>query len=438
MNDFNSLNFVYSNNCKSPEEWKHEGGTILQMKDIGCGVNVLTYLNLISREKAEGMVSALIADLSNTSGTSFVEMLNEVQKSIPDPLIKLEEYKFDFQDDFKPIGDISIDKVERFFRLLLSKFPNRSCVMAKLNRPPSMRVGHSVVFHISNNSVFTVDPQQDTLRLSYTSSGDRVLLEKVVASFAFQKFTSVSLGMIKPVLLHPGLNVVKITVPQPPPQQVETKSEIVEPEVEANPEAILDFMKRYERMLSEDFSNHLNLVSNEIESNINDIMYSQDDIMLMVREETAKYRPISISINTLKRRLDQGENIILNEMVIGDYMDIMASSKQIIKQSLDNFQSLNSSNNIHFAELNKYYTDFELYRNRINDAVNEMKKINNISSRNILIRLETLLTLVNNTIKRIENSNQDYINLRNEIELNMEQISSSEKNLKELNLYSSL
>jgi hypothetical protein len=244
--------------------------------------------------------------------------------------------------------------------------------------------------------------------------------------------------MIKPVLLHPGLNVVKITVPQPPPQQVETKSEIVEPEVEANPEAILDFMKRYERMLSEDFSNHLNLVSNEIESNINYIMYSQDDNMIMVREETAKYRPISISINTLKRRLDQGENVILNEMVIGDYMDIMASSKQIIKQSLDNFQSLNSSNNLQFAELNKYYTDFELYRNRINDAVNEMKKINNISSRNILIRLETLLTLVNNTIKRIENSNQDYINLRNEIELNMEQISSSEKNLKELNLYSSL
>jgi hypothetical protein len=148
-------------NCNMDERYKTWKGPLLKNKNIGCGINALTFLDVFTRDEGEQLVKII-----NKRGTSFEEMMNMVfnkNKTTPQTLI---EYSID-----------TLDNVKDFFENLKNMLPNNSCTIAKLMRYPdngtpvkcnggSLTSGHSIVFSKNNNKLYYIDPQQEKLKES--------------------------------------------------------------------------------------------------------------------------------------------------------------------------------------------------------------------------------------------------------------------------------
>jgi len=151
------------------QQWQAAGGTLLGNLNLGCGLNSLTFLGVLSRPKGEALVSIV-----NQKGTSFLEMMN---------------YVYTFHQGSVNLSERSIPitteaEVQQFLNILLQDLPDNSCTVAKLmrypdNTPPHLvpqckglvlTSGHSIVFSKNRNPVTgldeisAIDPQQMKLR----------------------------------------------------------------------------------------------------------------------------------------------------------------------------------------------------------------------------------------------------------------------------------
>ncbi len=142
------------------DAWKESGGTLLGLKNLGCGINALTFLGVLSREEGERLVP-----LVNSRGTTLMEMMSFVYRGARVP--QFERYF--------PIR--TLEEVSTFLATLNRLLKNNECTIAKLMRFPestpigaeprcvidgrSMQLtpGHSIVFSKDESgSLLWLDP----------------------------------------------------------------------------------------------------------------------------------------------------------------------------------------------------------------------------------------------------------------------------------------
>jgi hypothetical protein len=149
------------------DAWQRDGGALLGNRNIGCGINSLTFLEVFTRQQGENLVRVI-----NRRGTTFQEMMNYVFNS----------------NGGNPQFEVrfNITNVERTQSLIDflqddNTLPRGSCTIAKMmryddNTPPervplfngsALTSGHSIIFSKDEEGVLhAIDPQQGTRRRS--------------------------------------------------------------------------------------------------------------------------------------------------------------------------------------------------------------------------------------------------------------------------------
>ena len=193
---------LYTKRCNSQarfEAWQRAGGVFVKGLDRGCGLNALLFLEIITRRQAEQLIQNLGLD-----GTSFTDILGFIQRHIHPSAGVLLELKLPVDNE---------RNIVQFFNFLFQHYPDNCCIIAKLNRHPDKSKrpancfhstpGHSVVFSIENNQIFTIDPYISTKREATMAA-----LPKIVKHFSEHCYLTVSL---------PFIRVAPPSPPSPPP-----------------------------------------------------------------------------------------------------------------------------------------------------------------------------------------------------------------------------
>jgi hypothetical protein len=129
---------------------------LLGNTNIGCGLNSLTFLDILSFEQGLQLVNQV-----NNNGTTFEEMINYVARASNNNAL-FHEFRFNITN---------LAGISAFLNLLNTNLPNNSCTIAKLNRHSDVSKrpvacqrftpGHSIVFSKDNfGKLWTIDPQQ--------------------------------------------------------------------------------------------------------------------------------------------------------------------------------------------------------------------------------------------------------------------------------------
>ena len=137
------------------QQWKDAGGALLGNKNIGCGINSLTYLGVFTRQEGAQLVPLL-----NARGTTFDEMMNYVYSRNQVPQIKIQ-----FNID-------TLLGVQYFINALTDLLCEGCCTIVKLMRQPDDETaqtpaGHTIVFSKNGGVLYATDPQQGNRRPSY-------------------------------------------------------------------------------------------------------------------------------------------------------------------------------------------------------------------------------------------------------------------------------
>jgi hypothetical protein len=144
------------------KQWKSDGGALLNNKNIGCGINALTFLGVFDRAQGEHLVGII-----SPGGTSFAEMMAFVTRWGKHPL---------FEGTYPVTTEQDVIALELL--LTNSQAPLLSpghCTVAKFMRyadgaapqkcnGQSLTSGHSVVLSNIDGKLNMIDPQQDTFR----------------------------------------------------------------------------------------------------------------------------------------------------------------------------------------------------------------------------------------------------------------------------------
>ena len=169
---------THINNCnvvQRYEEWRNVGGTLLGEKNIGCGINCLTFLNVFTRVQGED----LVRNINRNSGTSFTEMMNYVRRVNINR--RQNDPAFTAYNQHLQMIPIDGDNLRHFIFTIRTMLGVNSCTIAKLMRHPidtnnprncrgsNLTAGHSVVLSVQqnstyNNSLLIIDPQAMSLR----------------------------------------------------------------------------------------------------------------------------------------------------------------------------------------------------------------------------------------------------------------------------------
>jgi hypothetical protein len=150
------------NNCNDRERydaWNDAGGTLLGNKNLGCGINSLTYLGVFTRAEGESFVKIL-----NERGTTFTELMNYVYNK------NGQRPQFCFYFDIS-----NLENARVFTRTLESYLCDNCCTIAKLMRYPDeatvaplcngvrLTSGHTIIFSKRNGIINTIDPNNKLL-----------------------------------------------------------------------------------------------------------------------------------------------------------------------------------------------------------------------------------------------------------------------------------
>jgi hypothetical protein len=143
-------------------EWQATGGALLNNRNLGCGINSLTYLGIFTRQQGEGLVNVV-----NARGTTFDEMMNYVfNRNGGNPQYRM------------PASIRTVDHVQHFIDHLTNILCEGCCTVAKLMRYPdnyqnpplchgeALTSGHTIVFSKNGGILYATDPQQGTRRRS--------------------------------------------------------------------------------------------------------------------------------------------------------------------------------------------------------------------------------------------------------------------------------
>jgi len=197
-------NIVYTSNCDLDKRIAYK--CLNSDKDSGCGLNVLTYLDLITRKDAaylhKRLKTCIINNPHNTDncfGASFDDYIKLINHNLPSKQSGFfyKEIKFDILSN----EGIDKNKIENFYKFL-SYLPDNSCILAKLNRnkDPEKRIllsnghvvvasnGHAVAFGKKDGKIYSLDPQQEKTR-----NYNKERLQEIEKSWSYQKYESISI-----------------------------------------------------------------------------------------------------------------------------------------------------------------------------------------------------------------------------------------------------
>lgn len=151
----NSLRLVSFQSCNVIDKynkWIQDGGTLLNNRNIGCGINSLTFLGVFSRETGQRMVNMLDSTTGH-NGTSFRDMMQFVMnKRKPLPHLDINELA----------GYINTPTLfKKYIEWITRELDTNACVIVKMNRDIAGEdTGHSFVMSKDHTGVlFVVDPQ---------------------------------------------------------------------------------------------------------------------------------------------------------------------------------------------------------------------------------------------------------------------------------------
>ena len=384
--------FIYSNSCKTITQWKSEGGTLLGEKDIGCGVNVLTFLDIIERRQGETMVRKL-----QSTGTSFIEMLNNVQKKVGDSM-KLEEYKFEVEEN----RVVSQNKLKAFYEFVLNRFPDNSCIMIKMNSWESS-MGHSLVLQKRGRAIWTIDPHNEKEVPTYDlDNPERTMLviKKIADIYTRVGLISFSLGAYKKPV--PILESVSVHLP--------------ESKTEHSMISIQKYVDKNNRLLSQDFVLHLNLLSNEIGNETTYVFSSVYDIVHEFREEIGRKAGFIEKLNEFKIRVSRGERIIIDRRELMDAISMVDLMSGKLRNLSEVFQSRTILNGKRNEKLTEIRSNLLQYKSRVNNAISELLTISEPAKQSIILHLENILNEITFYVEKIERSSLEYSSMKNEID----------------------
>jgi hypothetical protein len=194
-------NIVYTSNCDLDKRIAYK--CLNSDKTSGCGLNVLTYLDLITRKDAVYLHKRLktcINELKllnprnphtdNCFGASFDDYIKLINHNLPS-----KKSGFFYKEiNFNILSNERVDKnkIEEFYKFL-SYLPDNSCILAKINRnkDPEKRDfysnGHAVAFGKKNGKIYSLDPQQEKTR-----NYNKERLQEIKISWSKNKYESIS------------------------------------------------------------------------------------------------------------------------------------------------------------------------------------------------------------------------------------------------------
>ena len=168
------------NNCYNEtryKKWISDGGTLNNNYIIGCGINSLVYLDVLTRENGEKLIETI-----EVRGTTFRELMAYVFKEKYN--VTLSAYRLPINDEFDVIAYIDF---------LNNNLYDNCCTIAKYMRyddedekqlyNSSLTPGHTIIFSKQNGILHTVDPLQKTDRVTTT-----LLAEKIYKVLKKHKF----------------------------------------------------------------------------------------------------------------------------------------------------------------------------------------------------------------------------------------------------------
>ena len=132
-------------NCNCKERMKQWTGALLGQKAIGCGINVMVFLDLLHQQ----IGLQVIPQLDPRIGTDIQQMIDHIKQLFPDKLLSRKDFLFQSESDVKSFLDRVTENLKKI------KDP---CLIVKLNRATG--VGHSVIMTYHSGKLYTIDPQQ--------------------------------------------------------------------------------------------------------------------------------------------------------------------------------------------------------------------------------------------------------------------------------------
>jgi len=159
------------NPIKRYTEWMEMGGALLNERNIGCGINSMTFLKYLSLEEGKDEVGKLKYDYINSGlciGTPYEEIISYIKReSLYPDQINYGKYYFNYNSKFDEKYHQSLVK---FFNLMFSGLPENTCTVVKFlrnrDKKPclSSSPGHSFVLGKLNKKLYIIDPQNGVLK----------------------------------------------------------------------------------------------------------------------------------------------------------------------------------------------------------------------------------------------------------------------------------
>lgn len=154
------LAYTDCNALERMEKWRVSGGTLNNNRNIGCGINTLTFLGVFDRATGQRMVDALASDPA-TTGTSFLDIMRYVARH---------------SDAQIPPGSVinelagyihTVDLLMDFATWVYDNLPMNACTIIKMNRDLAGEMpGHSFILTKDADGVLhAVDPQTMHVRV---------------------------------------------------------------------------------------------------------------------------------------------------------------------------------------------------------------------------------------------------------------------------------
>ena len=190
------------------EQWKSINGRT----DMGCGLNCLVYLKIITRTVGEDLLSKI-----KPTGTSFFEIMSVIYNqritNITKKLINLIEYELhlNFRDATIFQGKWGASYASTIMENLLKinqLLQPGTCTIVKYNKDSS--VGHTVIFFKKTNGDFGfIDPLTSKTRII-----DGTNIDKIFKYFGVQRIISFSLILKEKSIVVPIFNQTKRMIPR--------------------------------------------------------------------------------------------------------------------------------------------------------------------------------------------------------------------------------
>jgi hypothetical protein len=151
--------FPNCNPVKRYETWMDLGGRLQGQRGIGCGLNTLAFLEVLTRPDAETKVGELATIKKEKGpackGTSFKELINFVYTHLETPR--------SIAEDVRSFGTPA--ELARILNTLEASLPANSCTIVKFNSKEDPEIGHTIVISKdANGTLLTIDPQWEKLR----------------------------------------------------------------------------------------------------------------------------------------------------------------------------------------------------------------------------------------------------------------------------------